>query len=138
MAANSKNLPILNPDIIEFWKGCKREVLLIQKCRDCGKYRHEPRIACPYCLSFNFDWTEVSGKGEVYSYVIYRRPPFPNWSDAIPYVVAIIELEDCSVRMVSNIVECKPEEVKIGMKVEVVFEKATEEITLPKFRPAGL
>lgn len=136
MAEYSRNLPILNPDINQFWQGCKREVLLIQKCRDCGKYRHEPRAVCPYCLSLNVRWVKVSGRGEVYSFVIYRQAPIPAWSDAVPYVVAIIELEDCGVRMVSNIVGCEPEDVKIGMKVEVTFEKVTEEITLPKFKPA--
>ena len=135
MAEYSRNLPIPNQDTMEFWKGCRREVLLIQKCRDCGKYRYEPRAACPYCLSSDVRWVKASGKGKVYSYVIYRYPPFPEWAEEIPYVVGLIELKDCGIRMVSNIIGCEPEEVEIGMDVEVCFEKATEEITLPKFRP---
>ena len=135
MAEESKNLPLPNPDTVEFWNGCKREELLIQKCSNCGQYRYEPRAACPNCLSFNANWVKVSGRGKVYSFVVYRRPPAPNWAHAVPYVVAIVELDDCGVRMISNIIGCKPEEVRIGMELEAVFEKANEEITLPRFRP---
>jgi len=128
-------LPIPNPDSVRFWEGCKKEILLIQQCENCGKYRYEPRAVCPYCLSSSVRWAESDGKGKVYSFVIYRYAPAPKWTDEVPYVVALIELKDCSVRMVSNIINCAPEEVKIGMDVVACFEKATEEITLVKFRP---
>lgn len=75
-----------------------------------------------------------SGKGQVYTYTVTLQNRSPGFASETPYVLAYIELEE-GVRMMSNVVGCPPEDVRIGMLVEVVFEQATEEITLPKFRP---
>jgi len=134
MADYKRPLPIPNQDTKEFWDGCKNHELRIQKCLNCSRYRFEPSFICPWCMSLNTEWVKVSGKGSVYSFVVYRQPSEPAFADMVPYVVALIELEGIGVRMISNIIDCQPEEVKIGMKVEVVFDDVTEKVTLPKFR----
>ncbi len=129
------NLPIINQDTKAFWEGCTRHELLIQKCKDCNNFRFEPAAICPHCISSNYSWEKVSGKGTVYSYVVYRQAPQPSWASMVPYVIALVELQDCGVKMITNIVDCTPEDVKIDMEVEVVFEYATEEISIPRFKP---
>lgn len=116
-----------------FWEGCKKHKLLIQKCQDCQKLIFYPKKFCPKCLSSNIEWMEASGKGKVYSYmVVYSYQP-TEFEEDLPYVVAIVQLEE-GVKMMSNIVGCSPEEVKCDMEVKVFFKKVTEEITLPNFR----
>ena len=80
-----------------------------------------------------YKWVSLSGKGIVYSHVTYHRAWHPAYQDKVPYNVSLIETDE-GVRMVSNVVNCRPEEVFIGMPVEVVYEDF-EDYTLPKFRP---
>lgn len=134
MSEYKKPLPVVDGDSREYWEGCRQHKLLIQQCEDCQKYIFYPRNLCPHCHSDRIKWVESSGRGKVYSYTINRRPAFPSFAEETPYVVALIELEE-GVRMISNIINCDIDQVKIDMPVEVVFEKATEEITLPKFQP---
>ncbi|GBD12944.1 hypothetical protein HRbin24_00965 [bacterium HR24] len=117
-----------------FWEGARRGELRLQRCRSCGEYVFYPRSLCPHCLSPELGWTTASGRGHVYTYTVVRRPAHPGFRDEVPYVLAIVELEE-GPRLTTNIVGVAPEEVRIGMPVEAVFEPATEEITLVKFRP---
>ncbi len=128
--------PVPLPETAEFWAGCKRGELLIQKCAQCGKLRHYPRPACPYCTSEQYAWQKASGKATLYSYIIVHPPTLPVFKDKVPYPVILVELEE-GVRMVSNIVDCKNEDLKIGMPLAVLFDRINEDVTLPKFRPAG-
>jgi hypothetical protein len=97
---------------------------------------------CPNCNSLNEEWSQVSGKGEVFSYIIVpayplRGSPMGYWpQDDYPINIAIIQLSDAKdVRMVSTIVDCPFEDIRVGMPVEVVFDDVSAEVTLPKFRP---
>lgn len=132
MAEYKKPLPIIDDDSRNFWEGCKKHELLIQKCEDCGIFRFPPRTICHKCLSMNFKWIKSSGKGEVYTFSNIFQPFGPGWD--IPYVVAIVQLAE-NVKMMSNIIDCDPEAVEIGMKVGVCFDDVTKNITLPKFKP---
>ncbi len=136
MAEYKKPLPIADMDSKEFWDGCRRHELLLQRCKQCKGYHYPPAPVCPSCFSTDVVWEKVSGKGEVYTFIIVRRALNPDWEPEVPYVVAVIELNE-GVRMMSNIVGCRPEDVKIGMKVEVTFEDVTENATLPKFKPVS-
>ena len=80
------------------------------------------------------DWVKVSGRGKVYTFIVYHIAYHPKWKDHIPYNVAWIELEEGPLLM-SNIVGCKNEDIYVEMPVEAVFDDVTEEVTLPKFRP---
>jgi len=90
---------------------------------------------CPNCGSWNVEWAKVSGKGEVYTYIVAHRPFHPAFADDVPYAVVTVELEE-GVRIVGNVVDCGPEDIYIGMPVEVVFDDVTEKVTLPRFRSA--
>lgn len=136
MKEYKKPLPQPTPWSKPFWEGCKRHELLIQKCQDCQKVVFYPKMFCPHCLSSNIEWIKASGKGKVYSYmVVYSYQPTEFEGD-LPYVVAVIELEE-GVRMMSNVIGCPPDKVKCDMGVEVVFDNVTEEFTLPKFKPVS-
>ncbi len=134
MTKYKKPLPQSTPWSKPFWEGCKKHELLIQKCQDCQKYIFYPKMFCPDCLSSNLKWVKSSGKGKVYSYmVVYSYQP-TEFDEDLPYVVAIIELEE-GVRLMSDVIGCPPETVNCDMKVGVVFDDVTEEVTLPKFKP---
>jgi uncharacterized protein len=135
MAEYLKPIAIPDEDSKEFWDGCHRHELLIEEC-DNHHFRYPPRPICPECFSTKYNWTKVNGKGEVYSFIVVRRPLGPEWEKDVPYVVAVILL-DQGVKMISNVIGIKPEDVKIGMKVEVVFEDATESFSVPKFKPVA-
>ena len=132
MTEYQKPLPLPTQDTREYWEGCRRHELLIQKCRKCGALRFYPRPMCPECNSMEYDWIKACGKGRVYSWTVAVRQFHPAFE--VPYVIAIVELEE-GVRMTTNVINCKPEELYVGMPVEVIFEDVSEEITIPKFRP---
>ncbi len=134
MAEYQKPLPIPNEDTKPFWDGLKEHRLRIQKCRQCGQFRFPPRVICPHCMSLESEWVEIKGMGTVYSFTIVHHAYTPAYESEIPYVVAIVELEE-GIRLITNIIGCKPEQVQIGMPVELAFEDVTPEFTLHKFRP---
>lgn len=130
-------LPTATEDSQPFWDACKRQELLIQKCDDCGHYRFPPSVVCPKCMSMNARWVKTSGKATLYSWTIFHQVYWPSFAEQIPYNVAIIELEE-GPRMHSNIVECKNEDIHIGMPLDLVFERIEEtDFYLPKYKPAG-
>ena len=135
MATYEKPLPIVNEETKPYWEHCKKHELRMQKCTACGYTRFPISMVCPRCHSVEAEWTKLSGKGKVYSYIIYRQAYHPAYKDEIPYVVAIIQLDE-GPRMESNIIGCNVEDVKIDMPVEVHFDDVTAEVSLPKFRPA--
>ncbi|MGH7830576.1 MAG: Zn-ribbon domain-containing OB-fold protein [Candidatus Binatia bacterium] len=134
-----KPLPEITPVTRPFWAAAAEARLLLQRCPDCGRYIWTPRPLCVECGSERLQWTEVSGRGTIYSFTVIRQVAGRGSSKAfekdIPYVVAWIDLDE-GPRMVSNVVGCPVDEVKIAMRVSVVFEPASAEISLPKFRPA--
>jgi uncharacterized OB-fold protein len=130
------NKPVPMPDHVtkKFWDAAKHHKLLIQTCLDCRARQSFPQPYCRGCLSENIEWSEASGKGKIYSYTIIHRPPSSRFQADVPYTVALVELDE-GVRMMSNIIDIKPEDVYVGMAVEVVFDDITPTISLPKFRP---
>lgn len=126
--------PLVDLDTAGFWEGVKRHELVFQRCKQCGTWLHPPRPMCPKCHSLEKEWAPVSGKGAVYSWVTYLEPPHPGFK--APYSVVLVELEE-GMRLISNMVDAKPEEIYIGMPVEVAFDDLAEDLTLPKFRKVG-
>jgi uncharacterized OB-fold protein len=131
-----KPLPAINEDTASYWEYCRKHELRMQKCQQCGYIRFPASIVCPKCHSLEAEWTRLSGKGRVYSFIVYRQVYHPSYKDDIPYAVAIIQLDE-GPRMESNIIGCEMEDIKIDMPVEVSFDDVTDEISLPKFRPAA-
>lgn len=129
-------VPEISEDTKEFWEACKQHRLLIQRCGDCGSFRMNPAPVCYNCRSFNWDWIESQGRGEVYSYIIVHHAVSPATRSAIPYNAAVIRLNDCGrVKLTSNIIGCRNEEICVGMPVEVVWEDTTPQVTLYRFCP---
>jgi len=129
--------PIPVPDEVSktFWQGCQRQQLLLQKCRDCGRFQFYPRSLCINCMSQSLEWVRSSGKGTVHTFTVIQQNVMPGFAQEVPYVFAIVELTE-GVRLTTNIVGCAPAKVYIGMPVVVVFEPISPEISLPKFRPS--
>jgi uncharacterized OB-fold protein len=134
--SRDRPLPTPNPFSRPFWEATKRHQLVLQKCDKCGTVRYYPRPRCPECLSAEATWTEMSGHGTVYSFTIVHRPLARWFAAKVPLVCAVIELDE-GVRMMSDVENIDPEDVRIGLPVRVIFDDVDEEITLPKFEPAA-
>ena len=127
-------VPVPNFDNAGFWDGCRLHELRLQRCGACGALRHHPRPMCPCCTSFDYAWVRASGRGTLYTFTMVHGPTLPVFQAQAPYNVAVIQLDEGPF-MVSNIVGCGAEQLRIGMRVEVVFEDVNASISLPKFQP---
>jgi len=128
-----KPLPVLEGLSGEFYAFCKQRELRFQRCARCAAWRHVPREMCAECGSWEWQWETSSGRGTVFTWTVAVRAMHPAFADATPYAPVVVELEE-GIRLLSQVVDCSPESLKIGMPVEVVFEDVTEEVTLPKFK----
>ncbi len=133
----TKPLPSVDYDIKPFWDACKEHKFKLCHCKECGTW-YFPWTSCRNHpirprLS-NMEWAEASGRGKVFTFNVHEAAFNPAFKDDVPYVFALIELDEGPM-FGSNIIGCDPYEVKVGMPVEVVFEDITEAYTLPKFRP---
>lgn len=115
-----------------FWDGAREGKLVLQYCRDTGRFQHYPRPVSLYTGSRNLEWREVSGRGFVFACTI-ARVAVPGFADRVPYAVATVELDE-GVRIIANVVNCAPEEVRIGMRVRVTFEPLGDQ-QYPVFAP---
>ena len=136
MVEYTKPLPSIDESEKPFWGAAKRHELVMQRCLNCGRSRYPLAELCPACLSSQVEWARVSGRGKVYSWIVYHRAFHPAFAQDVPYAVALIELEE-GPRLFSNIVGGKLEDLRIGMPVEVTFEDVTPEVSLPRFKPVG-
>jgi uncharacterized OB-fold protein len=128
-------LPRINRDSAPYWKSSKEHNLKLQRCSRCERFRFYPSLSCHFCSSLEFEWLPISGRGEVHTYsVVYRGPGAP-FADLLPLVVAMVTLEE-GPTMMSNIVGTDPEDVRIGMPVQIAYEDVNDQITLPVFEPA--
>ena len=130
-----KPLPRVDEESRGFWEALARHELYLQRCRDCGTIRFPPRAVCPKDLSDNTEWLRASGRGTVYTFTVTHQNHSVGFREELPYVLAVVELAE-GPRLMTNIVGCAPDAVRIGMPVVVEYEDATPELTLPKFRPA--
>lgn len=119
-----------------FWENAKQKKLSVQRCDDCGHIHFPGSPVCPKCLSEAQQWVPVSGKGEVLSWVRFHRAYWDGFRADLPYMVALVRLEEGPMLM-SNIVNAGEAGPKIGGACEVVFEDVDDEVTLPKFRMMG-
>ena len=134
MADYKKPLPRIDEESRGYWEALARHELFFQRCRQCGTKRFPPRAVCPVCLSSSTEWVRASGRATVYSYTVTYQNQAPGFRESLPYVLAVVELEE-GPRMMTNVVGCVPGDVHVGMAVEVEYEDVTAEITLAKFKP---
>ncbi len=137
MTEYTKPLPAPDSDTKPFWDACKEHELRAQRCTACGRFRWPPQGVCPSCYSWDFEWAKLSETGTVCSFVVVHYVSVPAFADDIPYVIAQITIDGTQnqVILTSNVVECPWETVKVGMAVRAVYDDATPEYTLVKFRP---
>ena len=131
-----KPLPRPSEDTAPYWEAAHKGELRMQKCGDCGHVRFPPSLLCARCLSDKAEWTKLSGRGTVYSWIVIHQSQHPAFNADTPYNVAIVELEE-GPRLHTNIVECANEHIYIGMPVEVVFDRVSDDTAMPKFKPIG-
>jgi len=131
----NKPVPETQPWSEKFWEGTKQGKLLIQFCKDCKSYIFYPRKFCPECWSGNLDWKQASGKAKIYTFSTAYSMVEPKFMDELPYTIAYVDLEE-GLRMMTRIVDCKPEDLSFDMDVEVLFYERNGYF-LPYFRPAG-
>lgn len=129
-------LPRVTPENAFFWEGGADGRLRFLRCQDCGFYLHPPYPVCPQCESRDLAPEAVSGRATVRTYTVNHHPWIPGFPP--PYVVAIVEIEEQpDVRLMTNIVNCEIEDVRIGLPVQVVFEAREDDIYLPLFEPVA-
>ncbi len=129
--------PLPQPDEVSrfFWDGCAQHELLIQRCNGCGRYNHPPRLVCPACLSTSLEPAQVSGRGVIDTFTIPLQPYDPYYAAQVPYVLAVVELvEQAHLKLVTNVVDIDPDDVRVGMPVETMFKEVAPGVTLPLFR----
>jgi uncharacterized OB-fold protein len=132
----AKPLPRITADNRPFWEATRRHELRLQRCRACDRFRYPPAPVCPQCLAEDAEWTRVSGRGTVSTFVVFHKVYFPAFAADVPYNVVQVELEE-GPRLTANLVDVPNDQIRVGMPVEVVFDDVTPEVTLPRFRPAG-
>jgi uncharacterized protein len=142
MSMDESTVPPVMPDPDSltqfFWDGVKRHELLILRCLNCGHYIHWPREMCRYCLSTDLRPTEVSGRGTLETWTMVYQPYHPFFFDKVPYSLCVVELdEEQNLKMVSNMVDCAEEDLRIDMPVEVAFRQVAPGLALPQFRPVN-
>lgn len=131
-----KPVPIPDEASRPFFAGARERQLMLQRCSACGRWLWPVKARCPECWSPALNWTPASGKGTLYSFALMHQLYHPAFASELPYIIAAIDLAE-GVRITSTIVGCSPDELRIGMPLEVTFEQLSEEITLPKFRLAA-
>ena len=128
-------VPGPTPDTAPFWEYCRQHELRIQRCSRCDTFRFHPAPVCYNCQSFDFEWVKSRGDARVYSYIIVRQGAHPAVKGMVPYNAAVIALDDCGgVRLTSNVIDCPPEEMAVGMPVSLVWEDRPDGFTLYRFR----
>lgn len=140
MAYLPAGMPTPQPsrDDVPFWDACKRHALTIRHCEACGRFSHPPMPACPHCASTQVGWREVSGNGTVYTYTISHHATHAALKGYGAYNVAVVLLDDADdVRLVTNIVDVAPRDLRIGLPVEVVWDEVDGGFVLPRFGKRG-
>lgn len=135
MSALPVLLPAITPETAPFWRAAATGSLTLPRCNDCERLIWYPRGFCPYCGGAAVTWTTLTGRGHIYSSTVIRRAPHPGYAAAVPYVLALVDLEE-GVRMLANVVTDDVDAVAIGMAVTAVYDRLNGECAVVRFRPA--
>ena len=121
--------PALNIGDEHYYEAAGQGKLLLKKCADCGEVHHYPRAVCPFCLSDKVSWQEAKGTGTIYTYSVTRR------GGPVPYCIAYVKLDE-GVSMMTNIVDCDLDDIRVGQAVKVTFKKTAGGVSVPMFTPS--
>jgi uncharacterized OB-fold protein len=134
--ATPKPIPEVTEELRPFFAAAREGRLVVQRCTACGRRRFPPRDICSECLGRETEWVVCSGRGHVVSFNVMHQVYHPGFAAEVPYAVVLVELEDGG-RMLTNVVDCSLERLRVGLPVEVTFERRSGDIALPQFRPLG-
>jgi uncharacterized OB-fold protein len=128
----AKERPIVSPtpfpETMPYWEAAARGKLLLKRCKACGECHFYPRVLCPFCFSDKTEWREAAGTGTIYSFSVTRRAE-------VAYAIAYVTLAE-GPTMLSNIVDCDLNAIRIGQKVTLVFKPSENSQPVPMFTPA--
>jgi uncharacterized OB-fold protein len=135
---SNKPLPTITELTRPFWTAAKAGRLVLQKCDQCGTFNFHPKAWCINCGSRALTWTDAQPGGTVYSFTISRSVAmnYQGWQADLPLLMCLIDLDD-GARLYGQVTDCRPEDIRIGMRVTVWFESISDEAGIPKFRPAA-
>ena len=120
--------PAINPGDEPYFEAAAEGKLLLKKCNECGQHHHYPRALCPNCMSDQVEWVQAKGTGEIYTYSVTRR------GGPTPYCIAYVTLDE-GPKMMTNIVDCDLDSIKVGQRVKVSFKKTENGASVPVFVP---
>lgn len=132
-ARPSRPVPAPTEETLPYWEAARDGRLIFQHCRACNYRQFYPRTLCQRCGSTDLGWMDATGWGVIYTFTVVHRPPSPAFAELVPYVCAVIELDE-GVRMLSNVVDCDPQRIRIGQRVRVDFLRLNDDINLPVFK----
>ncbi len=127
-------LPTLTPLNRPFWEACAAGELRLQVCQPCGHVRYPISAICPRCLSPRYTWEAMSGRGEILSWVVFRRGYHPAWNALVPYNVVLVQLPE-GPRMFGNVLPLERQYLTVGDVVQVAFDRVAEGIAVPRWEP---
>lgn len=128
-------LPLPEPSALTqpYWDAAKRHELAFQRCLSCNTAFLYPKLLCPSCWTPEPAWEVASGKGSVIAFSVVHQAPYESYAPRVPYVVAMIALDE-GPQLMANVVDCDPEDVRVGTKVSVTFEERGD-FSIPQFAP---
>ncbi|MBK5288586.1 MAG: Zn-ribbon domain-containing OB-fold protein [Acidimicrobiia bacterium] len=128
-------IPRISPEAAEFFAGTVRGELRVQRCASCGLHHHYPRMFCPHCGSDELTWVTASGRGTVHSFTVIRQQGIPMFKEQVPFVVALVDLDEPGARFIAQLPTVAPEHAVIDMRVQVRFRPASEDMAFVEFEP---
>lgn len=129
------DLPTIEDETREFWEAARQGKLLLRSCNDCGVVHYYPRPFCPECWGDDVTWIEASGRATLYTHSTVYVNDLPPFNERVPYIAAVVDLAE-GPRMMTEIVDCEPDQLEIGMPLELAFRDVSDEVTIAVFRPA--
>ena len=133
----TRPIPVPNEWTKPFWEAAKEGVLKLQRCQSCKHFQHPPYATCVSCMSVDLAFEPVEGKGSIYAYTIMYHTGDKRFASAVPYASIVVELDKApGALMAGNLLGSEYTEAKVGRRVEVVFERLNDDITLPQWRLA--
>ena len=127
--------PRITPESKAYWKAAADGVMTLAKCGSCGITHHHPQAVCPFCWSSEIKAIPSSGAGSVVSFSVVHQTAVAQFRDKVPYVVAYVKLDE-GPQLVTSIVDCEVDAVQIDMRVQVQFDKISDDVAIPVFAPA--
>lgn len=128
-------IPRVSTEATEFFAGAVRGELRVQRCVACGLHHHYPRIACPHCGSGKLEWATATGFGTVHSFTVIRQQGIPPFNEQVPFVVALVDLDEPGARFIAQLPAVAPTEAAIGMRVRATFRPASDDVAFVEFEP---